>query len=263
MKRTFFYHSITALLVVSASSVFSKTPENKFLDPILNSPGNWFITAGAGVQSPHWHNPMQISNNSGFPAPNDKDLYATKNQSEPVLALSLGKRWQREHFWLPAYSFGVFWQYFFRTHLGNTIMQYSSPAFTNYQYKWDLTANVLLASAKLNLFQYGILSPYINVGIGSSFNRTSNYEETPVPGVTPRTSPSFVKFSTSEFAYNAGAGIDIQLTSQFIISVGYNYQDLGQVSSGPGTGTWSNQSLNPGSYHSNEILVSASYLFAK
>jgi opacity protein-like surface antigen len=263
MRRNFFYHGIIALLLLSNTCAFAKTSENKFLDPILNSPGNWFISAGAGAQYPQWHNLMKIHNNSELSAPNDKDLYSTKNQSEPILALSLGKRWQSNQFWLPSYSFGVFWQYFFRTHLGRTVAQHSLPAFTNYKYKWDLTANVLLASAKLNLFQYGKIAPYVNGGIGSSFNRTSNYQETALPGVAPRTSPRFGKFSTSEFAYNAGVGVDLQLTPQFIISVGYNYFDLGQISSGPGKEIWSDQSLNPGSYHSNEILVSLSYLFAK
>lgn len=263
MKRNFFYPGIAALLLTCNAPVFSKNNGNKFLAPILNSQGNWFITLGAGVQYPQWHNPMKINNGSGFPAPNNKDLYSTKNQNEAIIALSVGRSWHRDAFWFSSYSFGVFWQHFFRTHLGHSITQYSLPEFTNYEYKWDLTANVLLAAAKLNLFQYKKISPYINGGIGSSFNRTSGYKETALAGVTPRVSPGFANFSTSEFAYNAGIGVDLQLTSQFFVSVGYNYQNLGQISSGPGKGTWSTQSLNPGSYHSNEVLVSVSYLFGK
>lgn len=262
MKWNFVYPSISALLLALNTSSFANTPNNKLL-PILTSPGNWFITLSAGEQYPQWNNPIKIDNGSDLPTPYNKDLYSTKSNSEAVIALGLGRRWKRDDFWLPSYSVGVFWQYFFRANLGHTITQNSIPEFTNYTYDWMLTSNLLLASAKLNLFQYGKISPYINGGIGSSFNRTSDYKEMPLPNVTARVSPNFGNFSTSEFSYNIGAGIDVQVMPHFIASVGYIYQDLGQVSSGPGKGTWSNQSLNPGSYHSNEWLVSLTYLFGE
>lgn len=53
----------------------------------------------------------------------------------------------------------------------------------------------------------------------------------------------------------------MQVIPQFIISVGYIYQDLGPVSSGTRVETWSGRSLNAGSYRSNEVLVTATYLF--
>ncbi|MDR3441382.1 MAG: outer membrane beta-barrel protein [Legionella sp.] len=263
MKWNFVYPGITALFLICNTPVFSKSTENKFIQPILNTPAHWFIAVGAGEQYPTWKNPIKVDNGSGFPAPYNQDLYATKERSAAVIALSLGRRWQTENFWLPSYSFGVFWQYLFRTNLGSSITQYSMPEFTNYKYTWELTSNLLLATAKINLVQYWKLSPYVNAGIGSSFNRTSDYKEQALPGVTARVSPRFAKFSTSEFSYNVGAGVDLQLTPQVIFSVGYNYQDLGKISSGSGKETWSNQSLNPGTYHSNEVLVSLSYLFGK
>ncbi|MGC1182088.1 outer membrane protein [Legionella sp.] len=263
MKWTFFYRNITSLLILCNTLVFAKQNENNLSDPLVQSPGNWFISMGVGEQYPQWHNPMKVNNSSGFPAPYNKDLYATKNQNEAVIAFSVGRHWQLGDFWFPSYSFGVFWQYFFRTHLGKTITLYSNPELTNYRYNWNLTANLLLASAKLNLLEYKKFSPYVNVGIGSSFNRTSNYKEKALTDVTPRFSPQFSKFSTSEFSYVIGIGVDLQFMSQLILSVGYNYQNLGQISSGPGKEIWSNQSLNPGSYHSNEVLLSVSYFLGK
>lgn len=261
MKWSFFYPGVATLLLVCSSPTFSKSTADTSFDPLLKTPGNWFVSLGAGAQHPQWHNPMKVNNDSNLPTPYNKDLYSTKNQSEAVIALFAGRRWQRDNTWFPAYSFGVHWQYFFRTHLGKNITLHSNPAYTKYEYNWDLTANLLLASTKLNLFQYGKLSPFITGGIGSSFNRTSDYKEKALAGAMPRANPQFNKFSTSEFAYQLGVGVDLQLAPQFIVSVGYNYQDLGQISSGSGKGVWSTQSLNPGSYHSNELLVSISYLF--
>jgi opacity protein-like surface antigen len=261
MKRYFFYSSIPALLLTLTTQTFSQPIENPLFPTLFNSPGNWFITLGAGEQYPQWDNPIKVD--TGLAAPHNKDYYSTKNKNEAVVALSLGRRWKREEFWLPAYSFGVFWQYFFRTNLGHCATLYSLPDVTTYSYNWQLTSNLLLASAKLNLFEYGKLSPYVNGGIGSSFNRTSGYKERPLPAVTPRVSPAFGNFSTSEFSYHLGVGLDLQVMPQLIASLGYIYQDLGPTSSGPGKGSWSNQSLNPGSYRSNEVLVSLSYLFGE
>ena len=261
MKWYFFYSSIPALLLALNTQAFSQPTEHQLLPPFFSASGNWFVTLGAGEQYPQWNNPIRV--NTDLAAPYNKDYYSTQNKNKPVLALSLGRRWKREDFWLPAYSFGVFWQYFYRTNLGHNIAVHSPPAVTNYSYNWQLTSNLLLASAKLNLFQYGTLSPYVNGGIGSSFNRTSGYTERALPGVTARVSPAFPKFSTSEFSYHVGVGLDLQVMPQLIASLGYIYQDLGPTSSGPGKGIWSNQSLNPGSYRSNEILISLSYLFGE
>lgn len=260
MKWNYFYSKIMVLSLIHSAPIFAINSDN---NTVHYTTGNWFLSLGAGVQSPQWHDLMKVNNDSGFAAPYNKDLYSTKNQSKAVIALSLGRRWQRDYFWFPSYSFGVFWQYFFRTHIGNTSTVFSDRQFTNYKYKLDLTANLLLASAKLNLVHYGKFSPYINGGIGSSFNRTSDYTEKVLTEIEPRMSPRFAKFSTSEFAYHIGAGLDFQCTTKLLISLGYIYQDLGQISTGSGKDIWANQSLSPGSYHSNELLVSVSYLFEK
>ncbi|ARM35193.1 hypothetical protein B0B39_17485 [Legionella longbeachae] len=266
MKWNLFYPCITALLLVCHTTSFSQNSEyvqKPSLQSVFNAQGNWFISLGAGVQFPELHSQIQVNNGSVFSAPYNYDQYSITSDKGAVIAATVGRRWQKDHIWFPSYSLGLFWQYFFKTQLNGQITQYSLPQFTNYNYHFDFTSNLLLISGKMNLFKHGMFSPYINGGIGSSFNKVSNYNETALEGVTPRVSPGFRTANTSEFAYNIGAGIDIHLLSRFIFSLGYIYQDLGPYPSGNGTGTWSNQSLNPGSYHSNEILASMSYLFDK
>ncbi len=46
------------------------------------------------------------------------------------------------------------------TDIGNQIMLYSSPQFLNYQYDLDLEANILLLTAKFELFSLAI-SPHL------------------------------------------------------------------------------------------------------
>ncbi|AWN74053.1 hypothetical protein LEAN103870_17395 [Legionella anisa] len=266
MKWNLFYSATLTLFLAICNPSFSKNIKNtqNALPPsMFNSQGNWFISLGGGAQFPDLNSHMNINNGSGFPEPFDQDRYSITNDNGGVIAASAGHRWQNNNFWFPSYSLSIFWQYFFKTHINGEITLYSLPEFTNYNYNFDFVSNLLLASGKINLFQYGIFSPYINGGIGSSFNNISKYSEEAFSGVTPRVSPGFRNSNTSEFAYNVGAGLDMQILPQLILSVGYIYQDLGPISSGNGVDTWAEQSLNPGSYRSNEVLVTATYLFGR
>jgi opacity protein-like surface antigen len=265
MKRNL-YFPISAILLLSCHSLsFARSAENKqhaTSRSFVNSSGNWFIALGAGAQFPYWQSNMNTSNGA-VPSPSSKDRYSISNNNGAVIAASIGRRWQTTNLWFPSYSLGIFWQYFFQTNIHGKITQYSLPKFTTYNYKIDSSSNMVLAAGKVNLFKYGLFSPYVNGGIGSSFNNVSNFRETVLSRVTPRVSPGFRNANSSEFAYNVGAGIDLQFMPQLILSVGYIYQNLGPVSSGIGVSTWSSQSLSLGTYQSNEVLATATYIFDK
>lgn len=234
--------------------------------PMITEPqstAHWFVGVGAGAQFPTSLDKMLVNNGSGLPAPYNQDSYGVNNDSGAVFSLSGGRRWERDSYWLPMYSFGISWQHYFNTEAGDTIMQYSDPKFLNYNYSWNLKSDLLLGTAKINIVQYGQWSPYINGGIGGAYVNTSGYSETALSGVTPRVSPGFASNTSTQFAYQVGTGVDLQVTPQIMLSLGYNYQNLGSLSSGPGVGTWSSSTLNSGSYGSNEILVSMNYLFGK
>jgi opacity protein-like surface antigen len=223
--------------------------------------GHWFASVGVGGAFPQLKSSLSVNNGSGFPAPYNEDRYSTTNNSEVIIGASAGRRWHQEDVWLPAVSFGGSYQHFFTTAAGGTVMQNSLPDFTNYNYQWGVSSNVVLATATLNLFQYNKISPYVNVGLGAAFNHANGYSESALPGVTPRISPNFAENTSGNFAYNLGVGVDLQPMPQFMASLGYLYQDLGAVSSGVGTQTWSGQSLRLGSYASNTLFMHVTYLF--
>lgn len=254
MKRIFYYLLITALSAVCNSPCFANAP-------VMNSTANWFVATGAGEQFPISSDSMRVNNGSDFPAPYNQDSYSMSHNNSAVFALSAGRRWKQDSVWLPSYSIGILWQNFLKTHANGSIMQYSDPEFTNYNYRWNIKSNMLLATGKLNLVQHKKLSPYINGGLGTAFTHTNGYTETVLAGVTLRDNPGFTSNTSSQFAYQAGAGVDLQVLPQLILSLGYNYQNLGDLSSGKGTGTWSDESLRSSSLSSNEVLVSVSYLF--
>ncbi len=236
-----------------AVSVGIKSPT----PPVMHANAKWFVAVAGGAEFPMAKGNIYVNNGSSFPPPYDTDIYST-NQSASVLTnLSAGRRWEREGKWLPAYSLGLVYQHSFLGNTSGTVTQYSLPEFTNYNYTWKLSSEILLVSAKVNLYVQKQFSPYVTVGLGRAFNH-SKYSETALPEVTPRSAPGFSGTSI-KFAYNAGAGLDFQASSHLIINVGYLYQNLGDIS-GPGIGTWSGTSLGLKSYGQNEALVGITFL---
>ena len=169
---------------------------------------NWFVAGGVGGQHPTFnHSTTSINNNSGFPFPYSQDIYSIQRDYQRLATLSAGRRWKRDTYWFPSYSVGVLYQHTFATNAGNTIMQYSTPAFTNYAYNLDVSSNIFLAILKLNIFQFDGTSPYLCGGVGGAFNRINDYKEAPMPGLSvSRVSPGFASESTSAFAYNIYVG---------------------------------------------------------
>lgn len=227
----------------------------------LTSDAKWYIGFGLGIEYPQYKAWMKINNGSGAPAPYNMDTYTTLRNHDGLLTVTLGRRWHRPRQWIPYYSAGLYYQHNFAVNVGNHIIQYSDPTFTNYNYQWKVNSDVFLAAGKLNLFEAYHFSPFLFGGVGFSLNASSGYGEKPLPGVSaPRTEAGFQGNTTTQWAYAVGAGFDFSINQQFLLSLEYQYQNLGNVKLGHGTGSWSGESLNLGTWQSNMALMSLTYL---
>ncbi len=259
MKRISFKLTKLLALTLLSGTAFSGTigtdqPE---------SSAHWFIFGAVGGQKPSFKSSMYVNNGSLLPSPSNQDSYSVnQDKAEPMIVVFAGRYWQTDKKWFPAYALGVRYEALFSTRISGAITQYSLPLFTNYVYNWDISSNLLFASGKLNLFKYKRVLPYMAGGVGAGFNRASQYTETALPNITPRVSPGFTNNLNTAFAYHVGAGLDFQLLPQWILSFAYQYMDLGNVASGPGVSTWSNESLQLGHYRSNSLLLGVTYLFS-
>lgn len=223
--------------------------------------GQIVFTAGAGQQYPQFNSKMYVNNGSGAAPPFNRDLYTTKQNFQPLVLAALAYRIKRDNEWFSAYSLGLQYQHNFSANVGDKVLQYSDPAFYNYDASWSVASDIFFIVAKLNVFEYSIVSPYLHAGAGFSFNNAGNYSEAVRAGVTaPRVNPGFASYTTTNFAYSLGAGVDFQATPKIIISAQYQYQNLGNVKSGNGNAAWSTQSLDLGTYSTNAVLLSLSYL---
>lgn len=253
------YHQVAARAKAVHHAIFKDPEMGKTLAKLAE--GKFVFTGGVGQQYPQFNSRIYINNNSGALPPNNKDLYTTKQNFQPLVLASIGYRMTRDAEWFSAYSLALQYQHNFSSNVGNEVLQYSDPAFYNYNSDWSIASDIFLAVAKLNVFEYGIISPYIHAGIGLSFNNAGNYSEAPTSGVTaPRVNPGFSSYTTTNFAYSLGAGVDFQVTDNIIVSAQYQYQNLGNVKSGNGSAAWSTQSLDLGTYTTNAVLLSVSYL---
>lgn len=240
-------------------AIFKDPEMGKAMDTL--SQGKFVFTGGVGEQYPQFNSSIYINNGSDAPPPNDRDLYTTNQNMQPLVLASLAYRMQRDSDWLSAYSLGLQYQHNFSANVGNKVLQYSDPLFYNYNSTWDIASDIFLVVAKLNVFEYGIFSPYVHAGVGLSFNNAGNYNESPTTGVTAvRVNPGFSSYTKTNFAYSLGAGVDFQVTQKIIVSAQYQYQNLGNVKSGNGNAAWSTQSLDLGTYSTNAVVFCVSYL---
>jgi opacity protein-like surface antigen len=204
-----------------------------------------------------------VNNGSGFDAPHDVDRYSTTASNPAIIALSAGRFWERDSTWLPGYYLGLRYQHLFSHDIDGSIMQYSLPAFTNYRDSWSISSNTLLAFTKLEITKAGPVRPYVNGGLGVSVNQFGAYTEYGEPSITIRTSPAFSSRSKAAFAYDIGCGLNFNMNANIVFSIGYDYQNIGTNSSGPGRTTWSGERLKQGGINGNSVILGATFLFDK
>jgi opacity protein-like surface antigen len=244
-------------LAALKSRLRSRIPLEK--DAVISPP--WYVEVGGGVERNHLGSRLSVFNGSDYDPPLDEDLFTLSQNNQGVFTGAVGYRFTNYSQWFPVVALALRYKHAFSAGVGGNVIQYSSPEFTNYTYNWKIHSDALFATSKINLLQFGRFLPYFTAGVGVAINKGASYRETAFPLVTPRISPAFRGHTNTEFAYNAGLGLDYLVAPQWILSLGFEYQDLGAVYSGKGLSTWASESLRPGSYQSEAAILSVSYLF--
>lgn len=222
----------------------------------------WFVGAALGWAWPSFSKShTSVLNGSSQPAPANSDAYSmsTPNSAADV-SLFAGYRWMREARWFPLYSLALRYQYLASFKMNGTVQQYSLPDFSNYHYQVQGNSSIFTVQAKANIYEYRSFSPYVSLGLGVAFNTMGDYKETAVSGVTPRISPAYRSKTSSDVAYNLGAGLDYFVRPNVTVSLGYEFAVLGNVQTGNGTGEdWTDASLKFGRLSTHTVLLSVAY----
>jgi opacity protein-like surface antigen len=115
--------------------------------------------------------------------------------------------------------------------LAGHVNQFALPDFDNFNYQYSVRSFSLLASTFINYVKNDIWQPYLSFGLGVSWNRTLNYNETPrKSGVVPM-SP-YSSGGTNGFAYSIGAGYTLNYDFPVKLGFGYEFSDLGATKLG-------------------------------
>lgn len=142
-----------------------------------------------------------------------------------------------------------------------TLTQGADPASDNaYSYRYQTQSQQLLAEGKLYWIAKEKIQPFLMLGIGAAFNKTSNYQ-TSVPPFLEFT-PSFSNHTQTNFSYALGPGIDVSMTKSFRVGVGYRFTDLGSANTSSGqldTIPISNM-LKHSHLYTNQILAQFTYI---
>jgi opacity protein-like surface antigen len=129
-----------------------------------------------------------------------------------------------------------------------------------YGYHFNVSLHQLLAQSKLMYVFQESFYPYFLMGLGTSFNKSSNYGTT-VPATLALTR-EYSNNTAHSFTYQLGLGLDTQILSSARLGISYRYVDFGHVSLGSvklgqpfGEGTLSQSNL-----YGNEILLQLTYI---
>ncbi len=143
---------------------------------------------------------------------------------------------------------------------GTFIQGADASSADQYTYQYNVVARALLVEAKLMRPYHDTFYPYFLVGLGGSFNKTSNFTTNVPPFLT--FTREYAPHTSGSFVYKAGLGIDMNVTSHTRLGLSYRFADFGRANSGaatidnvPVTGALSQSNL-----YANELLLQLTYL---
>ena len=131
-----------------------------------------------------------------------------------------------------------------------------NPAFDTLNYTYTIENIPVLLVSQLG-WQVEKISPYFLVGLGVSWNRASQYNETPTDpnGTAAPMRAGFQKHTEGDFAYMLGFGLSYQLSLRCNFGLEYRYTNFGQASLNSTPIQTTTERLSLGVLHSNALFI--------
>lgn len=142
------------------------------------------------------------------------------------------------------------------------------PSSTLFHYRHHINSTRLMAEMRLTWTLWKF-SPYIDLGLGSVWNKMHGYDETALESNGYMALPPFHKRSHVNFAYQAGLGVSTAFNFANYqcscdlkerVSLGYHYVNLGSTSFGARGSAYPHR-LHTGTFTMNDIYLSYTHLF--
>lgn len=145
---------------------------------------------------------------------------------------------------------------YFNTSVKNQgqVEEFSLPEFTNFNYNYQIQSSRVVATTKILSTFKSIVHPYVSGEIGGGFNRSYEYNETPLNLESVPMTP-FQDKSKSSLAWSVGTGIEVDVHSHLRLGAGYQFADLGQALLGPSPAQCSSQALGSTHLYSHQLRI--------
>ena len=131
---------------------------------------------------------------------------------------------------------------------------------STYNYRYQTQSQQLLAEGKLYWVAKEKIQPFLMMGIGAAFNKTSNYQ-TSIPPFLEFT-PVFSNQTQTNFTYAIGPGVDLSLSQSFKFGVAYRFTDLGSANTGSAQLDENpiSNTLNQSHLYASQIIAQVTYI---
>lgn len=206
-----YYHAPIALLlgILGSSSLYAA--DGYFLTNVeISGAGgaNWLNTKNTHIKI------------SSFETDSDR---VTSTTVEGAWRVGIGYSFFRKHVLMELNVYGVS-----NTAKGD-VWQYELPQFNNYTFNAPISSTRLMLDFKPRLITWNKFSPYLILGTGVTWN-TMSYKDEANPGIDPDGTRSLSDETTTQLAWDLGAGLSYGVTKRLNISAEYVYAFLGDVS---------------------------------
>ena len=149
------------------------------------------------------------------------------SQTSSLGNLFIGAQWQLTHNWF--IQGGLDYTGIAAYSAKGTLTQGADAISADvYNYSYNVLPRQLMAAGKLLYSFKQIYHPYFFAGIGSSFNKAYNFKTSVPPFLTfTRQYDDYWNYS---FTYSLGVGMDVDVTRNMRLGLGYRFADLGAAS---------------------------------
>jgi opacity protein-like surface antigen len=149
----------------------------------------------------------------------NSDLQSVTGDKTYTAGVSFGRKFQDR--------FAVELEYMYR---GKSDVDSSSQVGSaNATNSWDVSANTFMVNMTADLLTGYAVRPYVKLGAGASSNNSSDYVF-----VNNGTTTTWKGRTTTEFAWNAGFGVNINTSKMIDTNIEYAYVDRGQFETNSG-----------------------------
>lgn len=198
----------------------------------------WVMLEGGATFSVNQDNTNTVALPNDAPPSFLYDDYQTTERNDSYLiGVSVGYEFELDDEelepWFRNIRLGLGYEFVGETKMNGQVHLYQEQPYYNYDY--ETYSQVAWAIGQIDLITLEQFTPFIDLGLGISFNHAGEYNESRInDAVHVRESADFSDNTETEFAWRAGLGINYQYEEDSPLTIGavVRYSDLGDASTG-------------------------------